>query len=111
MISTSVMADHSRYTYASSTGYQEIATWSTDENGVIPASVCAQEESGSERYLRCLDGAREIMAYLCLIEGQDYACDGYRGVSKRTDYLAYRREVNSAPFSAEAIAFDAKVKR
>ncbi|MDH0897675.1 MULTISPECIES: hypothetical protein [unclassified Pseudomonas] len=94
-----------KYSYTSTTGFKEIATWTIKDGNIISESICDNEIKNSIRYYNCLDGARDIMVYICLIESKDYGCDGYREISRMEDYLVHRREVNSAPFSEEAKKF------
>lgn len=107
VISTMIM--HSAYadrierqsTYVSN-GMNEIATWVIENEKVQPETICIREKA-SDRFMRCLDGAREIFAYGCLMQENDSYCDAYRWASKDKNYLNYRREINlNTPFSSEA---------
>lgn len=87
-------------------GMNEIATWIIEDGKVTPETICIREETPG-RFMRCLDGAREIFSYGCIMQSDDAYCDAYRWVSKDQKYLNYRREMNlKTPFSSEAKRLD-----
>ena len=113
-----IMIMHSAYadqiekqsTYVSN-GLNEIATWIISDGKVKPETICIREKA-SVRFMRCLNGAREIFAYGCLVQANDNYCDAYRWVSKDSEYLNYRREIYlSSPFSTEAKKLDPVYRR
>lgn len=89
-----------------SNGLNEIATWIITDGKVQPQTICIREKV-SVRFMKCLDGAREIFAYGCLAQANDSYCDAYRWISKKPEYLNYRRQTYlNAPFSTEAKKID-----
>lgn len=109
----SIMIMHSAYadrierqsTYVSNR-MNEIATWVIENEKVQPETICIREKA-SDRFMRCLDGAREIFAYGCIAQANNSYCDAYRWISKDLEYLKHRREINlNVPFSREAKLLD-----
>lgn len=98
-------ATENQWSYASN-GFSELANWTIEDGKIVNSSVCSYESEDNQRFMACLDGAREIFAYECLMKANDKYCNAYREISSNPAFIQHRKSVNSAPFSPEAKKID-----